>query len=109
MHHLLYGPAVRSVCDHWENNSLDYMHLCQQSNISVFQQAVLICHRFPAKKKMSSGFMAAVTICSDFRVQEEEICHYFNFFPSICYEVMGLDAMILILFCFVCLFVFLTI
>ena len=33
--------------------------------------------------------MAAVTICSDFRAQEEEICHYFHLFPSICHEVMG--------------------
>ena len=25
--------------------------------------------------------MAAVTICSDFRTQENKICHYFHFFP----------------------------
>ena len=36
---------------------------------------------FPAKKQMFSGFMAAVTICSDFRAQEEESCHYFHLFP----------------------------
>ena len=41
--------------------------------------------------------MAAVTICSDFRAQEEETYHYFHLFPSICHEVMGLDAMILVL------------
>ena len=34
--------------------------------------------------------MAAVTICNDFRAQEEEICHYFRLFPSVCHEVMGL-------------------
>ena len=28
---------------------------------------------------MSSDFMAAVTICSDFRAQEEEIYQYFQF------------------------------
>ena len=44
--------------------------------------------------------MAAVTICSDFRAQEEEICHYFHLFPCICYEVMGLDAMILVFLTF---------
>ena len=27
--------------------------------------------------------MAAVTICSDFGAQEEEICHYFHFYPFI--------------------------
>ena len=41
--------------------------------------------------------MAAVTIRSDFRVQENKICHQFHFTPSFCHEVMGLDAMILIL------------
>ena len=40
--------------------------------------------------------MAAVTIHSDFRTQEEEICHYFYFSLSICHEVMGPDAMILV-------------
>ena len=39
--------------------------------------------------------MAAITTCSDFRAQEEEICHGFYLFPSICHKVMGLDAMIL--------------
>ena len=40
--------------------------------------------------------MAAVTICSDLRAQEKESCHYFHLFPSICHEVMGPDAMILV-------------
>ena len=52
--------------------------------------------------------MATVTIHSDFRAQEEEICHYFHFFPSICREVIGLDVMILIFFFFKILFYFLT-
>ena len=38
--------------------------------------------------------MAAVTIRSDFRAQEEEICHYFHF----SHAVMGPDAMILVFF-----------
>ena len=45
---------------------------------------------------MSSDFMAAVTIHSDFRPQEE-ICHYFYLSrPSICHEAVGPDAMILV-------------
>ena len=35
-----------------------------------------------------------------FRAQEEEICHYFHFFPFSCHEVMGPDAMILVFFIF---------
>ena len=61
-----------------EDHSLDYMNLCQQSNIPAFQHTVQVCHSFPAKKQLSSDFMAAVNISSDFRAQEEEICHYFH-------------------------------
>ena len=40
--------------------------------------------------------MAAVTILSDFKAQEEEICHYFHFSLFICHDVMGLDTLILV-------------
>ena len=39
--------------------------------------------------------MAAVTVHSDFGAQENKVCHYFHCF-SICHEVMGPDAMILV-------------
>ena len=39
--------------------------------------------------------MVAVTVCSDFGSQEEEICHCFHLSPPICHDEMGLDAMIL--------------
>ena len=78
---LLYDPALTTVRDHWEDHSLDYMDLCWQSNVSAFQHTVWVCHSFPAKKQMSSNFMAAVIICSDFRTQEEELYHYFHIFP----------------------------
>ena len=41
--------------------------------------------------------MAALPLFSDLGVQENKICHGFQFFPSICHEMMGLDATI---FCF---------
>ena len=50
-------------------------------NVSAFQHIVYVCHHFPAKKQLSSNFMASVTIHSDFRAQEEEICHYFHICP----------------------------
>ena len=37
---LLYGTALTTVRDHWEDYSLDYMDLCQQSNVSAFQHTV---------------------------------------------------------------------
>ena len=41
--------------------------------------------------------MAVVIVHSDFGAQENKICHCFHFSLSICHEVMGLDAMILVL------------
>ena len=32
---LFYGPTLTSVHDYWKNHSFDYMHLCQQSDVSV--------------------------------------------------------------------------
>ena len=50
--------------------------------------------------------MAAIIICNDFGAQGNKVCHYFHCFPisvtisivslSICHEVMGPDAMILV-------------
>ena len=42
-----------------------------------------------------SNSMVAVTICSEFGVQENKVCHCFQCFPSICHEVIGLNTMIL--------------
>ena len=41
--------------------------------------------------------MAAITICSDFGAPQNKVSHCFHCFPIFCHEVMGLDAMILIL------------
>ena len=41
------------------------------------------------------NFMTAITVISDFGAQENKICHCFYIFPSICHEVMEMDAMIL--------------
>ena len=78
---LLYSPALTIVHDHWEDHSLDYTDLCRQSDVAAFQHSVWVCHRFPAKKQLSSDFMAAIAVCSDFGDQEEELCHYFHLFP----------------------------
>ena len=37
---LLYGPALRTVTDHWGDDSLDYTDLCQQSIVPAFQHTV---------------------------------------------------------------------
>ena len=52
----------------------------------------LSCHSFSSKEQVSFDFMAAVTIHSDFGAQENKVCRTVS--PSICHEVMELDAMI---------------
>ena len=37
---LLYGPALRTLCDHWQDHCLDYMDLCWKTVVSVFQHTV---------------------------------------------------------------------
>ena len=50
-------------------------------------------HSFSSKEQASFNFMAAVTISSDFRVQENKICHCFHCFPIYFLWSMGPDAM----------------
>ena len=65
-----------------KDHSLDYMDL------SIFRMSAKwclcfltqVCRSFLAKKQLSFYFMAAVTIQSDFRAQEEEICYCFHLF-----------------------------
>ena len=40
--------------------------------------------------------MAVITVHSDFGAQENKVCHFSIFSPSICHEVVGPDAVILV-------------
>ena len=93
---LLHGPALTTVCDHWEDRGLTIWTFVIRV-ISLLFSTLSRCHSFPAKKQLSSDFMTAGTILSDFRTQEEEICPYLHLFPSICHEVMGPDAILVFL------------
>ena len=42
------------------------------------------------RSKCFLNFMAAVTVCSDFRAQEKKICHCFQFFLFYCHKVPGI-------------------
>ena len=52
---------------------------------------------FSSKEQGPFNFMAVVTVCSDFEAQENKVSHCFHCFPSVCHEVMGLEAMVLVL------------
>ena len=46
-----------------------------------FSVCCLVCHSFPSQEQVSLNFTAVVTNCSDFRAQENEICHCSHCFP----------------------------
>ena len=72
------------------------MDLCWQSNVSAFEYAVQVGHSFSSKEQASFSFMAAVTIYSDFGAPKIKFLTASIVSPSICHEVMGPDAMILV-------------
>ena len=55
---------------------------------------------FPAKKQSSSDFMPVVTIPVILEPKKRKLVTVSTFSPSICHEVWGLDAMILVFLIF---------
>jgi len=55
----------------------------------------MVCHSFSSKEQVSFNFMAAVTICSDLEPKKIKSSTVSIVSASVCYEMMGLDAMIL--------------
>ena len=56
----------------------------------------LVPYNFLSKEQVSFNFMAAITICSDFGAQKIKSVTVSIVSPSICHEVMGPDAIILV-------------
>ena len=67
-----------------------------QSNVSAFECTVYVDHSFSSKEQRSFNFMAAITICSDFGGKKKKSVAVSIVSLSVCHEVMGLDAMILV-------------
>ena len=49
-----YSPALTSIHDYWKNHTFDYT---RQSNVSVFQYVVQVCHYFSSKGQASFNFL----------------------------------------------------
>jgi len=72
------------------------MDLCWQRNVSAFKYAVEFGQSFSSKEQASFNFMAAVTVCSDFEPPKIKSVTVSIVSLSICHEVTGPDAMILV-------------
>ena len=94
---LLYGPAVISVHDYWKNIPLTRWTFFGQVVSLLFKMLSRFVKAFlPRSKCFFFNFKAAVTVCTDFGAQENKTVTVFTFYPSICHEIMGLYAMILV-------------
>ena len=71
------------------------MDLCQQSKVFAFNMLSRLGITFLPRSK-HLNFMAAVTICSDFGAPKIKSVTASIVSPSICLEVVELDAMILV-------------
>ena len=49
---LLYSPALPTICDHWEDHSLDYTDLCRQRNVSAFQLSRFVIAFLPKSNRL---------------------------------------------------------
>ena len=89
--------TLTSVHDYWKNHSFDYLDLCQQSGpLSLLFNTLsrFVIAFLPRGKHLLISWLQSLS--SDFGAQENKVCHCFHFSPSICYEVMGPDAVILV-------------
>ena len=78
---LVYGPALISIHDCWKKTYLwlDGPLLAKWCLCCLIHCLGLHC--FSSKEQASFNFTAAVTICSDFEVQENKTHHSSHFLP----------------------------
>ena len=96
MFSLLYSPSLTTIRDHWEDHSLDYTDLCQQSNVSAFQHTMFVITFLPRSNRLLiSWLQSASSVILEPKKRKSVTTSTFP--PSIWHAAMGLDAMILIL------------
>ena len=78
-----------------KNHSFDYMHLCQQSDVSAFLYSGFVIVFLPRSKHLLISWLQSLSavILEPKKIKSITAS---TFSPSICHEVMGSDAMILV-------------
>ena len=94
--HFLYGPTLMSTHDYWENHSFDYMDLCGKVMFPLFNMLFRLVIAFlPRSKHLLISWLLSPSpvILEPPEIKSSTVSIVS---PSICHEVMGLDAMILV-------------
>ena len=96
---LLYSPALTTICEHWEDHSIDSADLCWQSNVT-FQHTVYVCHAFlPRSNRLLVSWLQSPSVVI-LKPKKRKSVTTSTFPPSICHAVTGPDAMILVFLIF---------
>ena len=59
--HLLYSPALTTVCDHWEDHSFNYTDFCWQSNASAFQHTKFVIAFLPRSNRLQISWLQSLS------------------------------------------------
>ena len=94
---LLYGPTLTSVHDYWKNHSFDYMDFCWQSNPLLFNMLSRFVIAFLQRSKhlFISWLQSPSAVILEPKKTKSVTVSLFS--PFICHEVMGPDAMTLVI------------
>ena len=78
---LLYGPTVTSIHDYWKNHSFTRQNFVGKVMSLLFNMLYKLVIAFlPWCKHLLISWLQS-PICSDFRAQENKVCHCFHCFP----------------------------
>ena len=90
---LPHGPTLTSIQDDWKDHSSDYMDLCQESDVSDFNMLSRFVIAFlPRSKHLLISWLQSLSTV----ILEPKKIKSVTVSPSICHELMGMDAMILV-------------
>ena len=94
---LLYGTTLTSVHDYWKNHSFDYMDILGKEMSLLFNMLPRLVIAFlPRSKRLLISWLqspSAVLLEPPPQIKSATVS---TVSPSICHEVMGLDAMIFV-------------
>ena len=94
--HLVYHPGLTTLCDHWEDHSLDYMDLFVSRKMSLLFNTLsrfVIIFLPRSNHLLISWLQSPSTVILEPKKKKSVTTSTFS--PSICHSVMRPDAMIL--------------
>ena len=89
-----FSPTLTSIYDHWKNHSLDWMDRCWQRSLLFNMLSWLLITFLPSSRCLLISWLQSPSAV----ILEPQKIKSATVSPSICHEVKGLDAMILV-FC----------